>query len=250
MITDISKGNKAIEFIAKRIKDKKYRGNPSSEHNRYTMKKVVAILTLLDKYAPNQELMTIRTTDLSKRPENTPDEFIYAEFCNEAKKQTEICTQDAMRKNLFVDLHRMDLIIRYDKDQNETDPFTKSSIKYVSLSPQGLKLIKAKTILDQYFIFSKAIDMLLYGSINTLLDILRDKEYDIDSVDIYEYMFFVSAIKTDTKFNINVTDAVNLIKEYRALTFVQRKSLVEILKKEMNPKNYVGSKSNKRDFGN
>lgn len=51
------------------------------------------------------------------RPHNTEEEGIYAEFCNEAKNLVEIGTQDAMRKNLFVDLHRMGLIERYDKNK-------------------------------------------------------------------------------------------------------------------------------------
>ena len=162
LVDNINPGNKALEFIDFRIKNEKYRGSPSSEHNRYVMTQIVDILTLLDKYAPSQRLMTIRTTDISKRPENYPDEFLYAKFCNEAKEKTKgisskkgIGTQDAMRKNLFPDLHRMGLIERYDKNQELTDSFSRKNVKYVAISKQGLKLIRAKTILDKYFIFSK-----------------------------------------------------------------------------------------------
>ncbi len=249
-ISNISHGNKSLEFIDSRIKDEKYRGSRSSQHNRYVMDQIIDILTLLDKYSPNQALMTIRTTDISKRPQNTPDEFVYAQFCDEAKQKAGIGTQDAMRKNLFVDIHRMGLIERYDKNKNPIDPFSQHSVNYVSISDQGLKLINAKTILDKYFIFSKGIDTLLGGYIDTLLDILRAKEYDIDKISIYEYMFFVSAIDTDSGFNINADQAVELIKAYRALTPIQRKSVIEVLKNELNPKNFIGSKTNKRDFHN
>lgn len=248
--SNISHGNKALEFIDARIKDEKYRGSRSSQHNRYVMDQIIEILTLLDKHSPNQSLMTIRTTDISKRPQNTPDEFVYAKFCEEAKKSAGIGTQDAMRKNLFVDIHRMGLIERYDKNKNPIDPFSQHSVKYVSISNQGLKLIKAKNILDKFFIFSKGIDTLLGGYIDTLLDILRDKEYGIDKISIYEYMFFVSAIDTETNFNINTDQAVDLIKTYRTLTPIQRKSVIETLKTEMKPKNYNGTKTNKRDFHN
>ncbi len=155
-----------------------------------------------------------------------------------------------MRKNLFVDIHRMGLIVRYDKNNIPIDPFSSQSIKYVSISKQGLKLIKAKNILDQYFIFSKGIDTLLGGYIDIILDILRDTEHSIDKINIYEYMFFVSAIETDTSFNISIDEAVELIKEYRTLTSIQQKAVIETLKTELKPKNYSGSKINKRDFHN
>lgn len=249
-VNKINQGNKALEFIDSRIISEKYRGSPSSEHNRYRMDQIIDILILLDKYAPDQSLMAIRTTDISKRPENYPDEFLYAKFCNETKQKAGIGTQDAMRKNLFVDLHRMGLIERYDKNEELTDPFSRQKIKYVSISNQGLKLIRAETILDKYFIFSKGIDSLLGGHIDIILDVLRDKEYEIDKISIYEYMFFVSAVGTEFGFNISTDRAVELIKEYRNLTPIQRKSVIEILKVELKPKNFSGSKPNKRDFHN
>jgi len=249
-VNKINPGNKALEFIESRIINEKYRGSPSSEHNRYVMNQIIDILNLLDKYAPDQSLMVIRTTDISKRPKNYPDEFLYARFCNEVKQKAGIGTQDAMRKNIFVDLHRMGLIQRYDKNEELTDPFSRQNVKYVSISKQGLKLIRAETILDKYFIFSKGIDSLLGGHIDIILDILRDKEYDIDKINIYEYMFFVSAIGTEFGFNINTDRAVELIKEYRNLTSIQRKSVIETLKVELKPKNFTGSKPNKRDFHN
>ena len=249
-VNNINPGNKALEFIDSRIRDEKYRGAPSSEHNRYVMTQIITILELLNKYAPDQNLMAIRTTDISKRPENNFEEVAYAQFCNEAKQKAGIGTQDAMRKNLFVDLHRMGLIIRYDKNKEITDPFSKQQVKFVSISNQGLRLIEAKNILDKYFIFSKGIDSLVGGYIDIILDILRDKEYGIDKISIYEYMFFVSAIGTESNFNINTDKAIELIKEYRNLTPIQRKSVIETLKNELNPKNYSGTKKNKRDFHN
>lgn len=249
-VSNINPGNKALEFIDARIRDEKYRGPRSSQHNRYVMSQIVEILTLLDRYAPDKSLMAIRTTDISKRPENTPEEFTYAQFCNEAKEKAGIGTQDAMRKNLFVDLHRMGLIARFDIEQIETDPFSKHGVKNVAITDQGLKLIKAKNILDQYFIFSKGIDHLLGGHIDMVLGILRDNDYGIENISIYEYMFFVSAIGSGFNFSITTDQAVELIKNYRLLTSLQRKSAIETLKAELDPKKFVGKKPTKRDFYN
>lgn len=249
-LSDISKGNEALEFIEKRLLDEKYRRSQSSQHNRYIMSQIIDILDLLNKFAPKQTLMQIRTQDTSKRPHNIPEEYIYAQFCGEVKQKAKIGTQDAMRKNLFVDIHRMGLITRYDKDKNPTDPFSSRRVKYVSLNKQGLKLISAKNILERYFIFSKAIDTLLGGYIDIILDILRDVDNNIGKINIYEYMFFVSAIDTNTGFNINIDMAIKLIKEYRILTTIQQKAVIETLKTDLRPKNYGGSKINKRDFHN
>ncbi len=46
-INNINSGNKALEFIDSRIKNEKYRGSPSSEHNRYVMTQIIDILILL-----------------------------------------------------------------------------------------------------------------------------------------------------------------------------------------------------------
>ncbi len=250
ILSNISSGNNSLEFIDSRILDDKYRGSWSSQHNRYTMEKIVTILTLFNKYAPSKDLMVIRTADISKRPNNTPEEQTYAQFCNEAKAQAGIGTQDAMRKNLFVDLHRMGLIERYDKNKVPTDPLSKQSVKYVSLTDQGLKLIESKTLLDKFFIFSKGVDQLLGGYIDVLLNLLRDTEYNLEKISIYEFMFFVSAIGTETTFNINTDKCVELIKEYRNLSSIQRKSVIEQLKGKLKPKNYSGTKTAKRDFHN
>lgn len=250
IVSKISQNNNSLLFIDKRISDEKYRGSKSSQHNRYTMDQIVGILELLNKYAPGSNLMCIRTADIKKRPENTPEEYVYANFCNDAKKSVGIGTQDAMRKNLFVDMHRMGFIERYDSNKIPTNPYSKQTVKYVSITQQGIKLITSKTILDKYFIFSKGIDKLLGGFINILLEIFRNENYNIDKISIDEYMFFVSAVATDTNFNLNTDEAVELIKEYRNLSSVQRKSVKEILKIQLNPNNYSGNKTEKRDFYN
>ena len=249
-VRNINPGNQALEFIDARLSDDGYRGNWSSQHNRYTMEKVVKILRLFDQYAPDKSLMAIRTTDLSKRPENTPEERIYAQFCNDCKLAVGIGTQDAMRKNIFVDLHRMGLIVRYDVARHSIDSFARQKVKYVSLSKLGIRLIEARSIEDRFYIFSKGVDRLLGGYIDVLLDLLRDTGLGSKNVTIYEFMFFVSAINTDTTFNISRRRCIDLIKSYRSLARIQRRAVVEALKDKLNPENYSGSKTAKRDFHN
>ena len=237
-VTNINPGNEALKFIDKRLTDNNYRGNWSSQHNRFTRDEAREILKLLHKYAPSKSLMRIRTTDISKRPENLPEEATYARFCDEARATVGKGTQDAMRKNLFPDFHRMGLIVRYDIQKNPTDPFSRQRIKYASLSDQGLRLVQADAIDEQHYIFSSGVDRLLGGFISVLLRLLRDSDYNLSKIDIHEFMFFVSAIDTQSSFNINFDRCVELIRSYRNLSTVQRRSVIEALSEELKPENY------------
>ena len=148
-------------------------------------------------------------------------------------------------------MHRMGLIKRYDKNQRELKPYERSAVKYVGLSKQGKKLISdERSELEKYLIYSKAINELLGGHINTLLTLFY--EYGIRHITIYEYMFFVSAINIniDTNFTLSLQEAVEIIKKYRVLSRGQTKSVIDILSEQLQPKNYKGDKTKKRDFHN
>lgn len=249
-VKNINPGNQALEFIDGRLLDDNYRGSRSSQHNRYSMEKVVKILKLLDKFAPNKSLIPIRTTDISKRPENLPEEVVFARFCDAAKAAVGIGTQDAMRKNLFVDFHRMGLIVRYGLSKIPTDPLSRQRVKFISLSSQGLRLINAETIDEQFYIFSRGVDRLLGGFINILLKLLREPEFKLKHIEIHEFMFFASAVGTQTSFNIDSARCVELINSYRRLSRTQRRAALETLDDELKPEKFMGDKTSKRDLHN
>jgi hypothetical protein len=252
-ILNVSSQNMALIFLNNRVRNNKYRGAHYSQHNRYDLDRIEKILFLLNKFSPNLKLLKIRTSDISKRPQNTADEADYAAFCDEAKLHCGIGTQDAMRKNIFVDLHRMGLIDRYKNDGEKLGPYQRGQVNFVSLSRSGLNFVNAKDLLEKYFIFTKSIDALLNGAINILLDLLRDEDFNLISISIYEYLFFISAIELNNDecdFSLSRDNAVDLIKSYRTLTGIQRQAIIETLKVEMNPNNFSGDKTDKRDFHN
>lgn len=248
-VQSIQPGNEALEFIDRRLLDDKYRGDESSQHNRYDMQEVFDILSILNHYAPQKLLLRIRDTDLSKRPENTPEEIKYALFCDEVKKVVGKGTQDSIRKNLFVDFHRMGFIERYNGDKEKLDAFSGSGVKYVSLTDDGIKFVNS-TLLNRAFMFTKALDKLLGGYIEISLDLLKDDEYKIDKITKWEFMFFVSAIDSNTSFKINTAGCVSLIRSYRRLSPIQKKSVIETLKQKLQPKYFSGNKTNERDWHN
>ena len=249
-VSNINPGNEALKFIDTRLSDDNYRGNWSSQHNRFKRHEVHRILTLLHKYAPRNTLLPIRTTDLSRRPENFSDEADYARFCDEVKAAFCKGTQDAMRKNLFPDFHRMGLIERFGPQMNPTDPFSRQHVAYVSLSERGDKFIQTDALDEQLKIFSGGVGRLLGGFIEVFFDLLGDPDFNLKRISIFEFMFFVSAIRTQSTFNISVERCVKLIKAYRRLSNIQRRSVIETLTKALEPKNFDGPKTSKRDFGN
>ena len=248
-ISNIQPSNIALSFIDRRINDVNYRGDKSSEHNRYDMEEIYNTLCLLNKYAPNKSLLQIRDTDLSKRPQNTSEEYDYAKFCEDVKEKVGKGTQDSIRKNIFVDIHRMGLIERYDKYKIPLNENSRG-VKYVSLTSEGIKFISQKDILNRSFIFTKAVNNLLNGYIENSLTILKNIDYDIQSISKYEFMFFVSAIDSGTSFSISIDECVKLIKSYRLLSPIQRRSVVDKLSQLLKPENFSGNKTFKRDWHN
>ncbi len=248
-VSQIQPSNEALIFIDKRLLDDGYRGTESSQHNRYDMAEVFDILTIMNTYSPSKGLMRIRDTDLSKRPQNTPDEAIYARFCEKVKEKVGKGTQDSIRKNIFVDIHRMGLINRYTGDKVLLGAFAGGSVKYVSLSDDGLKFIKS-SLLNRAFLFTKALDVLLGGYAEISLELLKDEERHLGKLTKYEFMFFVSAINTDTSFNITTAQCVELIKSYRLLARTQQRAVIETLKQKLQPELFSGNKTNKRDWHN
>ena len=105
--------------------------------------------------------MAIRTTDISKRPKNTYEERIYAEYVATISNILGRCTQDSVRKNLFVDLNRMGFINRFDKNMNLVLTNERKAIKYVQLTHEAKKFIEAKSLFDKDFIYTKGIERLM-----------------------------------------------------------------------------------------
>jgi site-specific DNA-methyltransferase (adenine-specific) len=248
MLSNIQSGNKSLEFIDGRISSDKYRGDESSEHNRYDMEEIHTIASLLNKYAPNGRLMRIRDTDLSKRAYNTPEEKDYALFCGEVSETAGKGTQDSIRKNIFVDMHRMGLLGRFDK--NKKPAAIGQRVKFAALTEAGLRFANETNILRRRFMYTKALDKLLGGYIETALRILLGEDYGIDYISKYEFMFFVSAIDCAAPFSLTTAECAGLISEYRRLSPVQRKAVVETLKDKLKPENFPGDKTDKRDWHN
>ena len=242
---DVSK--KCLSFLADRIGSNDYRGIQCSQHNRYDMDVIYTILDELYKIAGTEKLI-IRTADLKKRPVNLPEEAEYAKYVNNLSEKLGRCTQDSVRKNLFVDLHRMGLIERFKPDGSKLAPYESGTKKYVCLSALGLDFInKNHTLLERKLRYTRAIDTLTSGLADEMLNIV-DLKGDITST---EFQFFFSFCgETLNGHRYTVSELIEYIKEFRRLSRYQRECAIQIVKEYCDPKNFSGDKTTKRDYHN
>ncbi len=72
-ILQIDSSKNCLKFLVDRLQSVNYRGIQISQHNRYTKDRILIILEEIYNLC-SENLMQIRTTDLSKRPCNIEGE--------------------------------------------------------------------------------------------------------------------------------------------------------------------------------
>jgi hypothetical protein len=246
-ILNIDPSKECLKFLVKRIHNDNYRGMQVSQHNRYTYEQVVGMLSILYEISGNEK-MQIRTTDLSKRPHNTQGEERYALYTTKVNEKYGKSTQDSIRKNLFVDFHRMGLIDRYTKNNEKILPNEFKPIKFVSISEIGKELIDlSKNEFQRYLIFTRALDYLLKGFASDLIEIVAEFGF----ITLIEFTFFVSFLYKEIDEKIYLKDdIIKFLKEYRSLSRFQKQSVENIIRNECDPHKFNGDKKAKRDFHN
>lgn len=246
-LTRIDPSKECLSFLGDRILSDNYRGIQLSQHNRYNVELITTMLVEMYKLVGDKK-MVIRTTDLSKRKFNYPDEIRYAEYVNILSKKLGRCTQDSVRKNFFVDLHRMGFINRFNEKGILLGPYTRSMIKSVSLTKLGIELVdNAKDIFQRNLIYTKAIDTLTNGLANELLDVVSIN----DRLTMTEFQFFISFMDLELDGHLYTKSRlVDYVIEFRHMSAIQRQAVVDVVENYCNPKKFSGNKTNKRDYHN
>lgn len=248
-LISIDPSKNCLKFLASRVLSDNYRGMQISQHNRYTADDLIVLLENIYKLVGNSK-MVIRTTDLSKRSYNLPEEYIYAEYVNKVSSILGRCTQDSVRKNLFVDLHRMGLIDRYNDYGEKIYPYEKSKIKYVSITEEGKEFIDNKNnLFTKNRLYTKAIDILTKGLASELFEVARVGEKG--EINIYEFMFFLSFMGCELNGQVYTrSELTEYLYEYKSMSKFQKATVINIVENYCRPQNFSGNKINKRDFGN
>ena len=247
-ILQIDSSKHCLKFLVDRLQSEDYRGVQISQHNRYTKDEILTILQEINNLC-GENLMQIRTTDLSKRAYNIEGEELYAQLTHNIALKMGRCTQDSLRKNIFVDLHRMKLLRRFDKNQKPLSPFARGTKKYISLSKEGIELLQTKDIFTQNLLYTKALESLLSGFGEEVLLLALD--LDSKFIDLYEILFFATFMYQSLNGVFYArSDIIEFIKEYRMLSKFSKNTLKECAKNYCNPNNFTGNKKQKRDFHN
>lgn len=247
-ILKIDPSKECLKFLVERIQSDNYRGVQISQHNRYTQYAIKVILQEIDKIC-GQDLLQIRTTDLSKRPFNINGEERYAKLTNNIALKIGRCTQDSLRKNIFVDMHRMGLIQRFDAKRKALNPFDKGVKKFIALSPLALNFLQSQDIFTQNLLYTRALESLMNGFGEEILGLIL--ELDSHFIGVYELLFFGTFLYQNLNNHIyERSEILAFIKEFRTLSKFNQKLLIEKIKDYCNPNNFTGDKTDKRDFHN
>lgn len=245
----IDPSKECLQFLHQRVQSPNYRGVQISQHNRYSFEQVVGMLQIFYNIVGTKK-MGLRTADLSKRPYNLPNEKEYAEYTTQVNAKYNKSTQDSIRKNLFVDFHRMGLIDRYNKNGIILSPYENGAKYFASLTNLALELIdSSKTMLERQLIFSRCLDNLLQGLASSMLALLASDE--IDGITMDEYTFFFSFLRQSLgDVYYDLTKLKQYILQYRSLSKFQKDFVSQVIKDYCNPDNFKGDKTAKRDFHN
>ncbi len=243
---DIDNSNNFLNYIVDRLQKVDYRGIHISQHNRYNLDFVISVLSAI-KEIVNNDLFEIPRGDYSERENvkkyNIDDYQKFKIITDKVKLSSGRTTYNSIKKNFFVDFHRMGLITRYDKNKIPSNPYKRTTIHYVSLTNEANKLLDADSVIKKHRIFTDILDKNLFNSyLSNLVDLIFNSPYKNDVLSIHEFMF----IFTDTKLN----NPIKLLNKYRELKQFQKDRLLELIKIYANPDNFDRNKTQKRDFHN
>jgi len=246
-ILEIEKGNVFLKYIVERIQSENYRGLHISQHNRYDLDYTETIVNTVYKLTKD-DFFEIPRGDYSEREEtkdyDIKDFPVFKKIVDKIKELTGKGTYNSIKKNFFVDFHRMGIINRYDKNKVETNPYKRQIVHYAKLSDKAIKLVQAKTLFEKYRIFTDFIDTLFQSHLSNLADLIYNSDYKETQISIYEFMFILSDE------NLSNDEKINLLNAYNSLKTYQKDKLIELLKEYANPDNFFGDKTEKRDFHN
>ncbi len=245
---NIAPNKQCVNFLINRIQSDSYRQIHISQHNRYTQYEVFIILKEIYNLV-RLEPMQIRTEDLSKRPLNIVGEEKYTELTDNIHSKLGRCTQDSLRKNFFVDFHRMGFLHRFDDSQNLIPLFHRAHIiKYISLTETANRFLNADDF-TKIDIYETALMTLGNQFFADLYEIIAD----LGSLSQDELMLFGTFLNQSFDNGVTIwrrNEIVELVKDFRTLTPNQQNGLIDCIQTYCNPTNFDGSKVDMRDFHN
>jgi hypothetical protein len=233
--------SKFFKYLNERIQGNDYRGYHLSQHNRLPFDKVIKILQIMYENI-GEDTIRIHVGDWKYQIQEGCERYYkIVNDINSEEKELSV-TKNSLKKNIFPDLDRMGFLKRFDKNKSLVSDNKRSEIYYVQLSNSAINLVQEKSIREKYKIYVNAVEKLLEPILDDLFIILF-KEFE--SVNIFEYTFILSDRK------LNIKEKVDLIKDYRKLSKINKIKVVNYVRQEFERINeHAKDKSEKRDFSN
>ena len=236
-----------LKFLAWRVKKDDYRGTHKLQHYRWNKEYIKIVL----KHLPKDKKLYHTQGDITDGYIYKSDEVEFCEYLAKVNKELNATengniTDMVMRKIIFVNLQRMGLVDRFNKNGILCDPDKKAQYRYVQITQKGLEILNAKNIFEEIKYFGLAFDRVFGGIIQDILDLINELEY----LSEYEMMFFVSYLGKEYNGYILTKDRIlDFITEFRSLR-VRSKTVISVMQEYCNPNNFTGNKTTKRDFHN
>jgi len=244
-IKNIDSKNEFLDYIVERVLRNDYRGIQISQHNRLTFSYFEKLIESMFEIA-GKETFRIHVGD--DEGELQPEAQTYYKIVKTVNKKTGKGTINSIKKNTFPDIAKMGFIQRFDKGKNLIDEYSpRKGIYYVCLTPLAIKFI-SMTKFERIKSFSDGIDRLVGNFSNDLAEFLSLNEYNINYIDISEFMYIIS----DQRSSVTWNDKLTYITAYRKLNTIQKENLDRLLKLYCNPSN-LRNKADKtllRDYSN
>ena len=117
------------------------------------------------------------------------------------------------------------------------------------MSDFGIEFLQNEDIFMRNLLYTRALENLMQGFGEEILNIILELESNYLSM--YEVLFFATFLhqRLESR-HYSRSDIASLIKDYRTLSRFQKQALLEKIKLYCEPKNFSGTKIEKRDFHN
>ena len=245
-----------LEFLYHRILRDDYRGTHKLQHYRWSAKYIKLVLKNLQAHCDKEGFLYHTAGDIYDDYAYKDEELDFATFLRnlnfDLQRANEGSVTDmGVRKIIFVNLQRMGFINRYTKDKVRCDiGKTYRNYRFVRLTQSGLDFLNATSLFEEQKILGLALDSIFDGLVQDILDILTYFDEKQRYVSIDEMTFFVSYLGKDYNGAILSKDKiVEYILEFRQLG-ARQKIVDKVVSDFCNPKNFSGTKINKRDLHN
>ncbi|WP_104721295.1 hypothetical protein [Helicobacter mesocricetorum] len=237
-----------LKFLYHRVLRNDYRGTHKLQHYRWSAEYIKIVL----KHLPQDDLLLHTQGDIRDNYRYGDEEQDFCKYLKNVNRDLlnlgKSITDMGMRKIIFVNLQRMGFIDRFNKRKELCDIDKKSRYRYVKISQKGLDFIHSRDIFEVQRILGIALDFVFDGVVQDVLDILNALKPQYISVS--EMMFFVTYLGKEYQDSILTKDKiVEFINEFRSLKS-RAKVVEDVINEFCLPENFMGNKTNKRDFHN